>query len=153
MLTKEYQLREALRAYEEMEIADTDFQRGEILYWKPYLNNENLPGPFIFLKKEMGGCLVGTLGDTGQFGTIHINPQRLQRVSAEPHQEESETGMSFGAAVEAMKKGHRVGRKAYSDDDGIHISKTGVVDCEGYPWMACSRDILAEDWYIVEEGE
>lgn len=148
-MTKEHQLREALRAYEEMNEADTDFQREEILTWKPYLQNEDLPGPFIFLKKEIGGCLVGTLGDTGQFGTIHLNPQRLQRVTAEPSKEESETGMSFGLAIEAMKKGHRVGRKAYRCD-GIRITKTGVVDCEGYPWMACSQDILADDWFILD---
>lgn len=146
-ITKEHQLREALIAYEEMDNADIDFQRGEILYWKPYLNNEDMPGPFIFMKKDMGGCLVGTLGDSGQFGTIHLNQQRLQRVSDE--QKKEVTGMSFGEAVEAMKRGHRVGRKAYRCD-GIRITKTGVVDCEGYPWMACSQDILAEDWFIMD---
>lgn len=62
------------------------------------------------------------------------------------------SGMSFGLAVEAMKKGCCVSH--WPDGRPIYISQRGiVVDDEGYPWIAGSSDMLAEDWFIVDEGE
>ena len=82
-------------------------------------------------------------------------------------------GMSFGLAIEAMKRGCRVARKGWNGKgiylevqvpdehskmtmpyiyivtnglitDNVHAPK-GIV-----PWLASQTDMLADDWYIVE---
>lgn len=86
------------------------------------------------------------------------------------------SAMSFGLAVEAMKKGKRVARAGWNGKgmwiryigpqdwqfDLDSISETEM-DCEQYgflamktadnkfvPWLASQTDILADDWQIVE---
>jgi hypothetical protein len=87
------------------------------------------------------------------------------------------SGMTFGLAIEAMKKGHKVCRKGWNgkgmflfigDDIEFHtkadlsdfqetafgmcdsiIMKTAD-DCFVIGWLASQTDMLAEDWMIVE---
>ena len=86
------------------------------------------------------------------------------------------SAMSFGLAVEAMKKGKRVARAGWNGKgmwiryigpqdwqfDLDSISETEM-DCEQYgflamktadnkfvPWLASQTDMLADDWQIVE---
>lgn len=61
--------------------------------------------------------------------------------------------MTFGLALEAMKKGLKVGRGGWKKgnyivlDAGIfHKVTTG----ENYPWNPDHGDVMAEDWQIVE---
>lgn len=63
------------------------------------------------------------------------------------------SGMSFGLALEAMKKGHRISRWP-TDAEYIYLSEKGtVVDAEKTPWCPISSEMLADDWFIVEKGE
>ena len=88
-------------------------------------------------------------------------------------------GLTFGLAIEALKKGKRVARTgwngkgmwltlvAYScsvtPEEHPHYHHHGVADVEGLPWigmktadnkfvpwLASQTDVLAEDWCIVE---
>lgn len=87
-------------------------------------------------------------------------------------------GMTFGIALELLKKGLRVAREGWngkgmfllyvpSEKYGI-IGKIGLGIPEGnllpwigmktadgkfVPWLASQTDMLAEDWVIVEESE
>ena len=85
------------------------------------------------------------------------------------------TGMSFGLAVEAVRKGKRIARAGwngkgmfliyifpYINDQFTIIEKNGIVgtlapylamkttDNQLVPWLASQTDILADDWCIVE---
>lgn len=85
------------------------------------------------------------------------------------------TGMSFGLAVEAVKKGKKIARAGwngkgmfliyifpYINDQYIIIEKSGIVgtlapylamktaDNQLVPWLASQTDILADDWCILE---
>ena len=62
------------------------------------------------------------------------------------------SGMSFGLAIEAMKKGWRVSRPGWGN---VYLYiKNGIVcggkDC---PWVVGSSSMLSEDWFIVEEKD
>ncbi len=87
-------------------------------------------------------------------------------------------GMTFGIALELLKKGLRVAREGWngkgmfllyvpSEKYGI-IEKIGLgipkgnllpwigmktADGKFVPWLASQADMLAEDWVIVEESE
>ena len=83
------------------------------------------------------------------------------------------TGMLFGLAIEALKKGFRVARKGWNgkgiylelqapDEHSkmtlpyIYIVTSGLVTDNPHapkgcvPWLASQTDMLADDWYIVE---
>ena len=87
------------------------------------------------------------------------------------------TGMSFGLAIEAMKKGLRVARAGWNgkdmyvfladveeivtpadlsefDDKDVYVSDLLVLRTAQKTlqpgWLATQSDILADDWYIVE---
>ena len=74
------------------------------------------------------------------------------------------TGMSFGLAIEVVKKGHKVARSGWNGKGMflIYIEKDGIVgtlapylamkttDNQLVPWLASQTDILADDWCIVE---
>ena len=64
-------------------------------------------------------------------------------------------GLTFGMAVEAMKRGKRVARRVWSNDgkwvflrDGSSIAMQ-FISGNTLPWVACTDDVLAEDWGIV----
>jgi len=78
--------------------------------------------------------------------------------------------MTFGLAIEAMKRGHRVARKGwngkglfiflvenwtYTDgkQDNLRNLPTLVMktvdDC-AVPWLASQTDMLADDWVVIE---
>ena len=85
------------------------------------------------------------------------------------------SGIPFGLAVEAVRKGHKVARSGwngkgmfliyifpYINNQYTVIEKDGIVgtlapylamktaDNQLVPWLASQTDILADDWYIVE---
>lgn len=85
------------------------------------------------------------------------------------------TGIPFGLAVEAVKKGKKIARAGwngkgmfliyifpYINDQYTIIEKSGIVgtlapylamktaDNQLVPWLASQTDILADDWCIVE---
>lgn len=82
--------------------------------------------------------------------------------------------MTFGFAIEAMKKGKKVARKGWNGK-GMYLFKSPKVGCQMYkqytgkdindlqefivmkaaddtlvPWLASQTDVLAEDWMIIE---
>ena len=82
------------------------------------------------------------------------------------------TGMSFGLAVEAVKKGHKVARSGWNGKGmWLKLVSKGYFDIgcsvvEGadllpfigmktadncfVPWLASQTDVLADDWCVVE---
>ncbi len=87
-------------------------------------------------------------------------------------------GMTFGIAVELLKKGCKVAREGWNgkgmfllyvpsekwgiiDKIGLEIPKGNLLpwigmktaDGKFVPWLASQIDMLAEDWVIVEESE
>ncbi len=87
-------------------------------------------------------------------------------------------GITFGIAVELLKKGFKVAREGWNgkgmfllyvpsekwgiiDKIGLGIPKGNLLpwigmktaDNKFVPWLASQTDILAEDWIIVEESE
>ena len=87
------------------------------------------------------------------------------------------SGMPFGLAIEALKKGKRVARQGWNgkgmwlmlvgqDDYGVYDSQdvspgnfegkllawVGMQTAQGdfVPWLASQSDMLADDWAIVE---
>ena len=77
-------------------------------------------------------------------------------------------GMSFGQAIEALKKGKKVARKGWngkgmwlrliipekSDIDmgleNLPYIEMKTADNKLVPWLASQTDMLSEDWTIVE---
>jgi hypothetical protein len=75
-------------------------------------------------------------------------------------------GMTFGLAIEALKKGHRVAREGWNgknmdvcmrmlfDSDGMAINNIGLVlhnvGGKRNTWVPSITDVLAEDWVIVK---
>ena len=82
--------------------------------------------------------------------------------------------MTFGFAIEAMKKGKKVARKGWNGN-GMYLFKSPKVGCQMHkqytgkdindlqefivmkaaddtlvPWLASQTDVLAEDWMIIE---
>lgn len=82
--------------------------------------------------------------------------------------------MTFGFAIEAMKKGKKVARKGWNGKD-MYLFKSPKVGCQMHkqytgkdindlqefivmkaaddtlvPWLASQTDVLAEDWMIIE---
>ena len=82
--------------------------------------------------------------------------------------------MTFGFAIEAMKKGKTVARKGWNGK-GMYLFKSPKVGCQMHkqytgkdindlqefivmkaaddtlvPWLASQTDVLAEDWMIIE---
>ena len=82
--------------------------------------------------------------------------------------------MTFGFAIEAMKKGKKVARKGWNGK-GMYLFKSPKAGCQMYkqytgkdindlqefivmkaaddtlvPWLASQTDVLAEDWMIIE---
>lgn len=87
-------------------------------------------------------------------------------------------GMTFGIAIELLKKGCKVARSGWNgkgmfllyvpsekwgiiDKIGLAIPKGNLLpwigmktaDGKFVPWLASQTDMLAEDWVIVEESE
>lgn len=82
------------------------------------------------------------------------------------------TDMTFGLAIEAMKKGHKIARKGWNGkgmwlmmckpDGDYKLESTGetygrlpyvymkTADNKLVPWLASQTDVLAEDWTIVD---
>jgi hypothetical protein len=79
-------------------------------------------------------------------------------------------GMTFGLAIEALKRGHRVSRSGWNGKgmwlyfmpashwettrglellDGLPWIGMKTVDDKFVPWLASQTDVLAEDWGIV----
>lgn len=57
-------------------------------------------------------------------------------------------GITFGAAIEAMKLGKRVARAGWNGK-GMHLQiVSGMIVLSG--WLASQTDMLSEDWYIIE---
>ena len=87
--------------------------------------------------------------------------------------------MTFGLAIEAMKKGHRVARKGWNGKNQYielatnisYVNAAGdIINCEHdaignkaiafvgtsgvqMGWLASQADMLAEDWEIVQQEE
>jgi len=79
-------------------------------------------------------------------------------------------GLTFGLAIEAMKKGFRVARKGWNGKgmwlrivipggdakeydmgcENLPYIEMKTVDNKLVPWLASQTDMLAEDWGIVE---
>ena len=74
-------------------------------------------------------------------------------------------GMTFGHAIESLKKGLKVARKGWNgkgmylfyihkDFDGAVMTKEYIMmfaaDSEYVPWLASQTDMLAEDWIILK---
>lgn len=66
--------------------------------------------------------------------------------------------LTFGAAIEAMKKGNRISRRGWNGPNQFVVYQKGYPD--GIPcnkqsdgthqmWTPSTSDVLAEDWYIV----
>lgn len=74
--------------------------------------------------------------------------------------------LTFGLAIEALKKGHKVARKGWNGkkmwlklqvpDAGSKMSLPYIymktADNHLVPWLASQTDMLAEDWHIIEEN-
>lgn len=73
-------------------------------------------------------------------------------------------GITFGAALEAVKQGRRIYREGWNGK-GMYVelqpvdanSKMGLpylymktVDGKLVPWLASQTDVLAEDWHAVD---
>lgn len=79
-------------------------------------------------------------------------------------------GMTFGLAIEALKRGHKVSRSGWNGKgmwlyfipashwettrglellDGLPWIGIKTVDDKFVPWLASQTDVLAEDWGIV----
>jgi hypothetical protein len=79
-------------------------------------------------------------------------------------------GMTFGLAIEALKRGHKVSRSGWNGKgmwlyfipashwettrglellDGLPWIGMKTVDDKFVPWLASQTDVLAEDWGIV----
>ncbi|WP_294768605.1 DUF2829 domain-containing protein [uncultured Rhodoferax sp.] len=86
-------------------------------------------------------------------------------------------GLTFGLAIEALKKGHKVarvgwngkgmwlvlvdganwgigGHAPYDIPGGEHITHAPFIgmrtaDCKFVPWLASQTDVLAEDWQVL----
>ena len=64
-------------------------------------------------------------------------------------------GMTFGMAVEAMKRGKRVARRVWTNDGKWVFLRNGssiamyFASGNALPWVATTADVLAEDWSIV----
>jgi hypothetical protein len=57
-------------------------------------------------------------------------------------------GITFGAAIEAMKLGKRVARAGWNGK-GMHLQiVSGMIVLSG--WLASQTDMLSEDWHIVD---
>jgi hypothetical protein len=56
-------------------------------------------------------------------------------------------GITFGAAIEAMKLGKRVARADWNKGMNLQIV-SGMIVLSG--WLASQTDMLSEDWYIIE---
>ena len=65
------------------------------------------------------------------------------------------SGMSFGLAVEAVKKGKKIARAGWNGKGMFlflyhaHIDMK-TVDGTIVPWLASQTDVLADDWIVVE---
>ena len=61
-------------------------------------------------------------------------------------------GISFGVAIEAMKKGLRVARTGWTGHIRIVADNAiGFIGQDGIEiWHVYDQDILADDWMIVE---
>lgn len=82
--------------------------------------------------------------------------------------------MTFGIAIEALKKGKKVARRGWNGK-GMYLFKSPKIGCQIYsrftgkdindmqefiimktvddtlvPWLASQTDMLAEDWIIIE---
>ncbi len=76
-------------------------------------------------------------------------------------------GMDIGSAIECMRGGKKVFRSGWNGkgqyiaiqnpDDHSKMRKPyiyiSLVDGELVPWLASQTDILADDWFIFEEGK
>lgn len=74
--------------------------------------------------------------------------------------------LTFGSAIEALKKGHKVARKGWNGkqmwlklqvpDAGSKMSLPYIymktADNHLVPWLASQTDMLSEDWHIIEEN-
>lgn len=100
----------------------------------------------------------------GYDGYVSWSPQDVFERSYRPF-----TGLTFGAALEAMKAGHKVARHGWNGkgmwiayEAGSLSLSTGVLDvlpCIAMKtadnkmlrgWLASQTDMLAEDWTVVE---
>lgn len=75
--------------------------------------------------------------------------------------------MNIGTAISAMRDGQKVAREGWNGkgqfialqtpDEHSKMRKPYIyispVDGELVPWFASQTDILANDWYVVKEGE
>ena len=80
------------------------------------------------------------------------------------------SGMSFGLAIEAMKRGHRVARKGWNgkgmyvwlcDENGPWTNSEGKTFARQpylymktaqdmvVPWVAAQSDVLGDDWVVI----
>ena len=72
-------------------------------------------------------------------------------------------GMTFGEALEELKRGKLISRQAWSGEYWLSLSKSAptkrinmfsvgekTTDNPGDEWTAYHDDILAEDWNILE---
>ena len=74
--------------------------------------------------------------------------------------------LTFGSAIEAMKKGRKVARTGWNGkkmwlklqvpDAGSKMSLPYIymktADNHLVPWLASQTDMLSEDWHIIEEN-
>lgn len=128
---------------------------------------------------EHSGCTIETHIEDGYMFTTSYDDQRPQFVAAAEFERtcRSAEKMTFGDALEAMKKGERVARKGWNGKDmyvflareadfvtdadisafdqlevevcDMLIMKTAQ-DTFQPGWLASQADMLADDWYIVE---
>lgn len=115
-----------------------------------------------------------TVANPVLFGAINANDEfyvDFTRVGSESPAAAIEpghiTGLSFGAALEALKAGHRVSRAGWNGkgmwlalqtpDDHSKMRRPYIymspVDGELVPWLASQTDMLADDWEILPPAE
>lgn len=75
------------------------------------------------------------------------------------------TGLSFGKALDALKAGHRISREGWNGKGmwlDLQVPSLGskmtlpyiymwTADKNLVPWLASQTDLLANDWCIVSE--
>ena len=67
--------------------------------------------------------------------------------------------LSFGDALQAMKFGYKVARHEWTKNNYLNIPyrqsgfiyKTKNNTIREYPWLALPSELIAEDWYIIDE--
>lgn len=129
-------------------------------------------GGYVFSIPSLPGCI--TTSETFEEGVRLIDDAKKCWISA--CMEDCNFGISFGLAIEAAKKGHKIARRGWNGKNQyIELAHSisyvspdlRVINCNHkcignkafafvgtsgvqMGWLASQADMLADDWYIVE---